>query len=68
MMMDTQLCKIKRFALRGLHYNARAVSEWTTGLLISARTEGNIIHLMKQPVMCTAAVRTQRWHSCGLCL
>lgn len=39
--------------------------------LIRARTEGNIIHLMKQPVMCgnsAAAVSTQRQHSYGLCL
>lgn len=41
--------------------------------LIRAQTEGNIIHLMKQPVKCgnsgsAAAASTQRQHYYGFCL
>lgn len=73
MMTDTQLGELK-----GLHQESCIIKPelYLNGLqdcLIRAQTEGNIIHLMKQPVMCgnsssAAAVSTQRQHSYGLCL
>lgn len=70
-MTETQLGELKRSALRGCIVKLVLYVKGLQGCLISAWTEGNIIHLMKQPVMCgnsAAAVSTQRHHSHGLCL